>query len=198
MKKTRFIILFILIGLAILTIATNVIPQKWVFLVSLAVFGGILYIPVICKTIFPKFLPDGIRSTIALLFQFSLIVFVCLSLVLGSFFKFYEDFIWWDLFLHFVAGVIFALPGYSLIYKGAKDVKNYMAFWVPFFVSMTASALWEIYEFAGDVLFKMHMQGNGVSDTMEDLTACFVAAVATSVGLYFLTKKYNPTNSVHL
>lgn len=190
MKKTRFIILFILIGLAIFTIATNLIPQKWVFVLSLAVFGVCLYIPVICKTLVPRFLPDSIRSALSLLFQYSLLVFIALSLVLGSFFRFYEDFIWWDLFLHFVAGAIFAFPGYLLIYKGAENVKNYMAFWTPFFVSMTASTMWEIYEFAGDTLFKMHMQGNGISDTMEDLTACFVAAVVTSIGLYFLTRKY--------
>ncbi len=191
MKKTRFIILFILIGISIFTLATNLIPQKWVFLISLAVFGLCLYIPVICKTLVPKFLPDSIRGILSLLFQYSLVVFVGLSAVLGSFFRFYEDFIWWDLFLHFLAGIIFAFPGYCLIYKGAENVKNYMAFCIPFFASMTASALWEIYEFTGDVMFKMHMQGNGVSDTMEDLTACFVAAVVTSIGLYFLTKKYD-------
>ena len=74
-----------------------------------------------------------------------------------------------------------------------------MAFWIPFCISITASVLWEIYEFAVDVMFKMHMQGNGISDTMEDLTACFVATVVTSIGLYFLTKKYNkPIKSVQL
>lgn len=191
MKKTRFIILFILIALAIFTVTTNLIPQKWVFIISLAVFGLCLYIPVVCKTLVPRFLPDSIRGILSLLFQYSLVVFVGLSAVLGSGFRFYEDFIWWDLFLHFLAGIIFAFPGYCLAYKGAENVKNYMAFWMPFFVSMTASALWEIYEFAGDMLFKMHMQGNGVSDTMEDLTACFLAAVITSVGFYALSKKYD-------
>lgn len=191
MRKTRFIILIVLIFLAILSITTNLIPQKWVFLMSLIVFGVCLYIPVAFKTLIPSFLPDSIRATLAMLFQYSLLVFIALSLVLGSFFKFYEDFVWWDLFLHFVAGIIFAYPGYCLAYKGAKNVKNYMAFYVPLCVSVTASALWEIYEFTGDMMFMMHMQGNGISDTMEDLTACFVAAIVTSIGLYFLSKKYN-------
>ncbi len=191
MRKIRHNIITALSVVALFTLLTNLVPQKAVFIISLLVFGTLLYIPVALKNIFPCFIPGKTRLVLAFLFQYSTLVFIALSLVLGSWFRFYEDFIWWDMFLHFLAGVIFAVPGYCLIYKGAENVRNFMAFWVPLCVSLAISALWEIYEFTGDILFGMTMQGNGISDTMEDLIACFVAAIVTSTALYFLSKKYN-------
>ena len=191
MKKARYIIIAILFGLGLFTFFTDFIPQKAVFVLSLLGFGSLTFIPALLKNIFPSFILGKTRLVLAFLFQYSVLVFIALSLVLGSWFRFYEDFIWWDMFLHFLAGIIFAVPGYCLIYKGAENVRNFMAFWVPLCVSLAISALWEIYEFTGDILFGMTMQGNGISDTMEDLIACFVAAIVTSTALYFLSKKYN-------
>ncbi|MGM9879044.1 MAG: hypothetical protein ACI31R_03375 [Bacilli bacterium] len=78
-------------------------------------------------------------------------------------FNFYTIFSFWDNFLHFLAGVITASFGFSLIYgflKRCSKVKNMflMCFLFVFCFSISVGVFWEFTEFAFDNCFGFDMQ----------------------------------------
>lgn len=118
--------------------------------------------------------------------------FIIFSLVLGSYFNFYEKFLWWDDLLHAFYGAAFALVGFLIIqYISTKrKIKNDILIicLFSFCFSVTFGAIWEIYEFAYDQFFNGNMQrtdqGNGVNDTMNDIILESLAALLVNVFIY--------------
>ena len=108
---------------------------------------------------------------------------------LGGIINFYTKLFWWDILIHFIMGlVISVLSIYILnltVYK--KDRAKHNLFFTFLFMicfAMAIGALWEIWEFAGDVLFSLnsqnHMGAVGLSalkDTMIDLCVDFAGAI---------------------
>ena len=85
--------------------------------------------------------------------------------VLGNVYKFYHYIRPWDKILHFTSGFAIAALGYALSdlagWGNGKGSVFFMCLFA-FCFSMAASAVWEIYEYALDVFFKMDMQNDTV------------------------------------
>lgn len=116
-------------------------------------------------------------------------LYMFLAGFLGGIINFYQRFFWWDILIHFIMGMVVAvLSIYILnftIYR--KDrAKHNLFFTFLFMISfaMAIGAVWEIWEFAGDVLFKLNAQNHigeiglvALRDTMVDLCMDFIGAI---------------------
>lgn len=139
-------------------------------------------------------LPGFLRRRYKLYLPFELeavvVLFIFLTLFLGSLNDFYEQIAWWDAFLHFKSGILLGIIGFVLVYllNGAGTGKFTLSpFFVSFFsvcFSMAVSVVWEIYEYAMDSFFGFTMQRSGLPDTMKDLVVNFVGALIVGVAAY--------------
>ena len=138
------------------------------------------------------------RFSIKIPFDLSAIFvgFIVVSLVFGSYFNFYERFIRLDDILHAFYGAAFAVIGFIVIQflsekRGiANDVLIICLF--SFCFAVAFGAIWEIYEYLFDLFFDGNMQrtdqGNGVTDTMNDIILESGAAFVVNVFIYFYLK----------
>lgn len=125
-------------------------------------------------------------------FSFALALFVYATLFLGEANRFYYDVWWWDVMLHSGSAFAFGLIGLIvLMLSVSKQVIRAKPITLSVFAfsfALMIGVLWEIFEFAGDQLFNMDMQKDGLNDTMWDFIVNTVGAlVAAVVGYFYLT-----------
>lgn len=131
-------------------------------------------------------------------------VFMFISAFLGSVLEFYNKFPAWDMIIHFLMGAVLAvLSIYILnytVYKKDKSRHNlFFTFLFMLLFSLGISALWEIWEFCGDLLFNIGAQRyieNGITyigqkalmDTMLDLCMDLLGAISGILFTYILVQ----------
>lgn len=131
-------------------------------------------------------------------FSFALALFVYATLFLGEVQQFYYEVWWWDLMLHSGSAFAFGLFGLIVLMisleKKVIEAKPILLSLFAFSFALMIGVLWEIFEFAGDQLFGLDMQKDGLIDTMWDLIVDTVGAfVAAVVGYFYLTPHTPPT-----
>ncbi len=157
------------------------------------IIGGIIFlITSLSVDIALKFIKIKLTNIIDLIIQ----SYIFLCLFLGKMYNIYTIFPWWDLFLHFISGIIIGLVGilaFSILIP--KPVFNKLSPLVKalntFLFAVASSALWEIWEFAGDELFGLNSQLNSLKDTMGDIIACALGGVLINIIIYKYYKKGN-------
>lgn len=178
----QHIILAVLRFSIIVALALTLYFRSWsaIYLIVLSFF--LTLVPVLVERYTSYFLPIEVHLVFVL--------FIFITLFLGTAEQFYHKFWWWDGLLHtffgFGASFLAFLVLNMLYVVGKIKVRPiFIAFWVFAFTLMLAT-LWEIFEFAIDVLFGTHMQAEmttGVTDTMVDLVvASFGALVVCTLG----------------
>ena len=98
------------------------------------------------------------------------VIFILLSVLLGRSLNFYGLVFGWDKLLHFLSGFVLVKSADEIYLKlgGKKENKIlYNIFLLCFAASF--AALWEIWEFSGDKIFKTTAQNNSLADTMLDI-----------------------------
>lgn len=98
------------------------------------------------------------------------VVFIFLTVILGRGMNFYAQVFGWDKFLHFISGFIMVKTAGEIYLRVGGEKENlvlYNIFCLMFAISV--AALWEIWEFSGDKLFKFNAQNNSLTDTMLDI-----------------------------
>ena len=121
--------------------------------------------------------------------------FVFFAASLGSCVNLYRHVGFYDLFVHYLSGVLLAEGGRIIIDFVCKKrklpddgiVKNLFAL----FFSCACAGFWEIYEFTADCLINADMQGSKVN-TMGDIIAGVLGAV-TYFAVSMLLKKKSKT-----
>jgi hypothetical protein len=163
------------------------INGNWSNAFMTAIIFGLMITPSILKNKYQIYIPLG--------FDFSIALFIYLTLFLGSVRKFYERFTWWDGLLHFQSGLLLGVIGFLLVYilNERKTDKltlgpGFVAIF-SFCFSLALANLWEIYEFIGDSLFGFAMQESGLPDTMGDLIVNAVGALIVSTVGYIWMKR---------
>ena len=145
-------------------------------------------------TLIPPIIEKKLKIHYPSEFEITIMIFIYLSLVLGSIGKFYDRFPWWDLMLHTLSGVLIGLFGFSLVYilnrSSWKKIKLSRAFVAlfAFCFAVSLGTLWEIYEYGFDNLFNWNMQRSGLDDTMWDLIVDSLGAALVSVSGYIYLK----------
>ena len=141
----------------------------------------------------------------------ALFVTIIIFAILGDGFKFYQKFYWWDLLLHFIAGICFVSIGLGIAKcVPSLKVKHMLIF--AFMFSLTSHITWELFEFICDLVFNQNMQRwhfdpdfpdsygriisvrtPGVIDTMTDFIANISGAFLMCISYLFwfnYSKKY--------
>ena len=152
----------------------------------------VLFIPRIINKIFKNKINDAM--------EFVYVVFIILAQLLGSVVNLYDGVWWYDLFTHFLSGVltsVFALV--VMDWFGVYKEKN-KAFNALFMICFTLAiaCLWEFLEFASFVFLGMDVQHHlttGVFDTMEDMLVAFVGGIIVCVS-YLLESKVSKNGFV--
>ncbi|WP_341548963.1 hypothetical protein [Desulfitobacterium sp. THU1] len=164
--------------------------QQWKDLGSATLALATLTVPFLINTLCNRVklkLPPG--------FLFNGVVFIFLAQYQGEVKKFYQTFWWWDVFLHGAFGslaVLFALYIFNSSFR--KDDQLSKARFTVFLglislcFSVACSAIWEIFEYLGDIVFPVKMVKGGLEDTMSDLMVGAVTALITAIGYYFLRR----------
>ncbi len=124
-------------------------------------------------------------------------VFVFLGLYLGEIQSAFYTFVWWDVFLHFMSGVLLAMLAFLAIYplymqKPARAYA-YIVLLFALFFAVGAGGIWELLEYTIDHLFGTNMQRSGLPDTMKDILMDTLGALAASLlaYLYIIKKRHS-------
>jgi hypothetical protein len=101
-------------------------------------------------------------------------IFIFCTTYLGSIASFYLHYKWWDSTLHFYNGIFVGCVGIALFKalipeNARRGISRSILFLFVLSLAVTASVLWEVYEFLGDQFFTHTMQRGGNKDTMLDL-----------------------------
>ncbi len=120
------------------------------------------------------------------------LIFVFFASSLGSCLNLYRHLDFYDLFVHFLSGILLFEGGRIIIeYIGLKrnmpkDNVNIGLF--SLFFSCSCAAFWEIFEYLCDVLINADMQGTK-SNTMGDIIAGVLGAFVGAAVMLFLKNK---------
>jgi hypothetical protein len=114
---------------------------------------------------------------------------------LGSIASFYLHFKWWDSTMHFYKGILVGCIGITLFkvfipQKARNGLSRSILILFTLSLAMTASVLWEIYEFAGDQFFTHTMQRGGNTDTMLDLLFGMLGGILIAIYSGLKWKKF--------
>ncbi len=124
---------------------------------------------IVC-VLFPRIISFGMYVFILL--------FIFMALVLGKMLNFYQLFPHLDFFLHLISGILLAGIGRKIFARTAVSPGEKL--WLPFLFGSALAGLWEVYEFAGDLLFSLQSQGGSLTDTMTDIIAGNLGCLITA------------------
>lgn len=124
---------------------------------------------------------------------FSLLIsaFLYATLILGEIEQYYQKYWWWDSMLHAGSAMAFGIIGLIVILiffrLGKLTAPPFVVCLFAFCFAIAVGVVWEIYEFAGDMLVGTNMQQTqtGVIDTMKDLIVDTIGAFIGAVLSYF-------------
>ncbi|MCR5786618.1 MAG: hypothetical protein K6G28_02875 [Acholeplasmatales bacterium] len=196
-KRLMWIIplIFDLIGLIMLIIQATCFKDKFSGLFAFEMFTVtlVLIYPLIGK-IFKLDLPLSLE--ILMCFH------IFCSNYLGTAYRFYDIFPWWDLLCHGYFGLIAALVAYLvLIHVGGRKMNFLGQILFMYFLPMGCAAFWEICEYLSDQttggdtqhVYDAPLGVSPVADTIEDMIITFVGATLFILPLiisYFTNRKF--------
>lgn len=128
---------------------------------------------------------------------------VLMAVYLGSGYKYYDTYLWWDRSIHFLSGILFFSFGVSLA-GIERDVSLAGTLIFSFAVSLAAHEIWEVIEYLSDSIFhtdhqrwQKHsasvnhqpakaVQPPGLVDTMNDTIVGIIGAIVACAGWWIV------------
>lgn len=139
----------------------------------------------------PRIINKIFKTKISETLQLVYILFIILVQFLGSVVNLYNNVWWYDLFAHFLSGVLTSILALIIMdWFKVYNEKN-RCFNILFMICFTlmVASIWEFLEFGAFVFLKMDVQHHlttGVFDTMEDMLIGFLGGIITSIYYLFL------------
>lgn len=135
-----------------------------------------------------------IKINLTNLADFILQGFIFLALFVRNMCNIYTVFPWWDLFLHFVSGILIGIVGLCLLRflvteELFESLSAIFKAIYSFMIVTASSSIWEMIEFAGDKLLGFNSQLNSLLDTMGDIYICVLGGGIISIIIYKFYKK---------
>ena len=84
------------------------------------------------------------------------IIFILLAHFIGVILNFYDKFLYYDKFIHFLFGVVCSY----IIYKETKIDKFIFKILLIIIITMFLATMWEVYEYIASIIFKIDPQNN--------------------------------------
>ncbi len=131
---------------------------------------------------------SGVKITMAARVIYS--VFIFGTQWLGTYLRFYDSIVWWDIMLHFVSGILLGYVGLILLMWIDREnmIKGRIKFSVivifSFLVSVSGAVFWEITEFLSDTFLGSNTQLGSLKDTMEDMIFGTLGAIVFVIYLW--------------
>jgi len=117
-------------------------------------------------------------------------VFIFGTQWLGTYLRFYDSLIWWDIMLHFSSGILLGYVGILILMwldkdnlQGGKQRLISIALF-SFLVSVSGAVFWEIMEFLSDTFIGCNTQLGSLQDTMEDMIYGTIGATIFVIYLF--------------
>jgi len=186
-KKIYFVIsLFIRLSL-LFAIVRSILTKNYLVLVLSSIVLLITFIPIFFRKKYDFKAPTEI--------ELITVLFIYVTLFLGSAQGFYDKFAWWDILTHTSSAIVFGFIGFTILYlmysqnKVSAKPLGIAIFAFSFAIAM--GTIWEIFEFLIDQTLEWGMQKSGLIDTMWDLIVNTIGAIIASVigFIYLKTKK---------
>ena len=147
---------------------------------------------VLPSLLIPFFIKKIFKIKISDTFYFVYIIYMFLIEFLGCSFNLYNTTWWYDIFAHFLTGVLASLISLVVLnwFKNYKE--NNIAFNAFFIIcfNIFVSGFWEILEFFVYLTLKIDVQHHldtGVFDTMEDMLAALLGGIIILV-IYLINR----------
>lgn len=111
------------------------------------------------------------------------VLFIFCCQWLGTYLRFYDTFVWWDVLLHFTSGILMGYVGIVVLVTLDRECLLFKAHkvWLialfAFSISIVGAVIWEIIEFGSDTLFGSFTQLGSLQDTMIDLILGTLGAI---------------------
>lgn len=123
----------------------------------------------------------------------NLVIFIMVSSLLGSCFKFYSI-NHYDDFLHLYSGILSCNIAYLIIryFNNEENIKMVNKIFVIIFLfmfTMGVASIWEIMEFSLDNILGTHTQIGGLNDTIIDMIDALIGSIISIP--YFIRKLSN-------
>ncbi len=136
----------------------------------------------------PRFIFSKLRFKLPAMLLLFIEVFVFLGIYLGEILDAFYAFMWWDIFLHFLSGVLLSMLAFLVIYplymqKPAKAYA-YIVLMFALMFAIGAGGIWELIEYSIDQIFGTNMQRSGLDDTMKDIAVDTAGALVASISAY--------------
>lgn len=139
-------------------------------------------------TFAPNFVAKKYGIKLPLDYVLVIVVFLYMSMTLGSTFEAYEKFFWWDAVLHIASGVVISFAAYLMLLTMYQDDRvkatPFIIAMFTFSLGLALGGVWEIFEFTIDSFFGTNMQRSGLSDTMWDLIVDAIGSLFVAVLAY--------------
>lgn len=156
----------------------------------------------------PKKVEDRMEIDVPNIMEILYIIFLFSAIYLGEIQHFYSRFPFWDTLLHFFSACMLSAVGFQMV-NFLTGIKKFNLRLNPLFVSIfafcfsvTAGALWEVFEFSGDGLMGSNMQKfmtykgetligrEALRDTMEDIIVDILGSLAIAIIGYFYLRHH--------
>ena len=178
MKKLNNVLIFLCSLLAACFFVKDINIGSYDRLLGDITIPLVLLLPRIFKKIFKIKITDAMELVY--------IIFIILAQFLGSVVNLYNTTWWYDLFAHFISGVLTSILALVVmdwfgVYNEKKKGFNFL--FIICFTLMVAS-IWEFLEYGADTFLKMNVQHSietGVSDTMEDMLIAFLGSIIVGI-----------------
>lgn len=184
MKKISNALIFVISILSICFAVKDINIGAYDRLIGSLSIVLILLIPKIIRKIFKLEISD--------LLELIYIIFIFVAQFLGSVVNLYNIIWWYDLFVHFLSGILTSVLALIIlnIFKLDKN-KIFNACFIIIF-SIFVAAFWEFIEFSGDTFFNMNVQHSietGVKDTITDMLIATLGSLIMFIVYLIQTKK---------
>ncbi len=178
MKKLNNVLIFLATLASVCFFIKDFNAGAYDRLLSSASIVLVLFIPRILGKLFKIKISDAMELVY--------ILFIILAQLLGSSVNLYNTVWWYDLFAHFLSGILIAVLALVVMdWFGVYKVKNKLfnaLFMICF--SLALASLWEFAEFGVDTFLGMNVQHaieTGVKDTMEDMLIAFLGTMIVAI-----------------
>lgn len=197
-------IVFVSIKLALSPVTADKIGERtradYILMLLQCAFG---VVAILC----PSFINKKIKLIIPSHMMIAYAVFLYCAIYLGEVRAFYYNVPHWDSYLHTFSAMMLGTLGYSFISllnnsdKIPINLSPAFVFLFTFCFAVTIGAIWEIYEFLGDLIFNTNMQKYMLSDgtnligkaaltdTMKDIILDALGSLVIAIIGYISQKK---------
>ena len=112
---------------------------------------------------------------------------------LSLYFCFYQDYSWWSVCAHTIAGVVVSMivfTGLAVIqtYTRAVNLGVYPLMFMSFIITIGFGTAWELMEWGVDRLAGLQWMSYSIFDTTDDLVADIIGCGITNLGLLYMVK----------